>query len=268
MIDSFESYSFKLEIFANCENSTILSDGAVMFLNHLALFKCLKDSPEDMLVQFNNEIEKIFAGLRQVVSSQQCNVGKLTNHINDDIECLEHALKHLLKEFVENGLDNLSHCKKSDFGPVMWRLQNFANTMASIANTILNDTCLFNDEVIHSMTILSIVFNHCLTVALGSTTTMAALINTKTKRVPRLLNTCLHSMDSALILLTNSIRSVAIDCESTLRELLKTVAKVSDWLSEDFEKEDGRTKGSVLTPKRIAQYLSNGFSKGLHDDFH
>lgn len=59
------------------------------------------------------------AGLRQIVSNQHDSMGTITNHINDDIKCLERSFKRLLDEFLRNGVGNLALGKKTDFEPLM-----------------------------------------------------------------------------------------------------------------------------------------------------
>lgn len=115
-LNAFDIYTNKLETFANSDNITsILSETAALVLYNLDLFSKVKGTPQDVLIELNFGLPKITAGLRQVVSSLQCSIGKLTDHINDAIKLVERSLQRVLREFSINGVDKLALGRKSDF---------------------------------------------------------------------------------------------------------------------------------------------------------
>lgn len=260
MLDSFDIYSWKLRTFTDF-NSTILPNAAVTLLSNLGLLNVLKNTPENMLHAFDKVVPKISAGLRHIVSSLHNSIGKLTDNINDDIKCLERSLKHLSKDFVENGVENLCVGKKTDFEPSIKCIHKLANTIASIAGTVLNDCSLSTYDVYESLTILTIILTHCFVIVQGTNTTIATIVHSNKKRIPPALKRCLSSMDTLIVGLTDSIRLLTDICVVNFRGLLANLVSLNLLLNETLEDVFGIVKGVTLTAEVITQHLSHGITK-------
>lgn len=267
MLNAVDVYLYQLETFANSENATlasILPDRAALFLNNLGLVAKMKEAhpgtPENMLIEFAKVLPVLSAGLRQIVSSLQCSIGKLTNNINDNIKSLERSLQHILQEFLNNGVKNLALGKKTDFEPVIKCLQKLANTIAVIADAILNDSTLATDDVYESVTILTLILTHCFVVVQSIDSTIATIVHTTKKYVPDRLNSCLSSIDPMITGFANSIRSVTTVCAETLRRLLTNLVSLTNSLDVTLKEVFGLVNGVTLTVGRISQDLSYGVS--------
>ncbi|XP_037042521.1 uncharacterized protein LOC119078896 [Bradysia coprophila] len=260
LMKSFEVYTLRLGDLANYENSTILSSSAAMMLNTLGLLEPLKDTPQNLLVQFKKVLPKVSLGLRQIVSMQQSNIGKLTDTINDDIKCLELSVMRILNDFLRNGIDNLSLGKKTDFEPVMKCLQNLTNKIAQISQAALNDASLSTESVDESILILAIILSHCYVFVQGTESTIAAIIHSEKKKTPPTLNSCLYSVDALIVRLTKSIQSITEVCAFTLRTLLKSLVSLNDFLNATLKNVFGLTAGAILTVQKITEGLSSGVS--------
>lgn len=265
MLQAFQVYSVKLQAFANYDNSTILSNGAHMLLNNLGLLHFLKDTPENMLLQFVIVLPRISAELRQIIS-YQWSIGKLTVNLNNDIKNLERSLNVLVKNYLKNDVTILAQGRKSDFEPTMKCLQKLSNTIAVISETILIDPDYATNEAFESMTLMSIILTHCSVMVQGVKSTLASLIHSKTNQVPHILNSYLHSADSLIVGLTDSIRSLVNITVSTLRGLLGNVVGINTLLNNTLKNVLGLTTGTILNAKKVVDNLAGGIShltKGL-----
>lgn len=260
MMESFQVYAFRLGSLANCDNSTTLSSAAVMMLNTLGLLNPLKDTPKNMLVQFDKVLPKMSAGLRQVVSSQRCNIGEITDIINDDIKCIERSVKRPLDDFLRNGVRNLALGRKTDFEPVIKCLQKLTNKIATISETALNDKSLSTESVNESITILALILSHCFVFVQGFKSTVAAIIHAEKKNIPSRLILSLDSVDAFIVRLTQSIRSITDLGIVTLRTLLSSLVSLNNFLNITLKSVFGLTTGAILTVKKITEGLSCGFS--------
>lgn len=262
MLEAFGTTSQKLEIIANFDNTTsILPERAVLLLYNFRLLNKLKDTPEKIIIEFDKALPKIAAGLRKIVSSLQCSIGKLTDYINDGIKCVERSLKHLLDEFLKsNGVEIVITDKKSNFEPVIKCLQKLANTIASIAEAILNDSSLATNDVLESMTILTLILAHCFVFVQGTKSTMGTVIHSRKKFIPKALNECLHSVDPLLVGFIDSIRLVTDVSAKTVRVLLKSVVNLITLLDATLKEVFGFVKGVTLTVEKITKHLSYGVS--------
>lgn len=195
----------------------------------------------------------------------QCSLGQVTNYINDAIKSLERSLKHLLTEFLNHGVENLSLGKKTDFEPVMKSLQTLTNTIALIAETILNDSSLATDDVYESVTLLTLILTHCLAIVQGTKVTIATIIHSRKKYIPDTINSCLHSMDNLITGFSDSIRLVTDVCVETVRALLTTVVSLTTFLDETLKEVFGLVKGVTLTVGKITEDLSYGVSRITQD---
>ncbi|KAG4066074.1 hypothetical protein HA402_001321 [Bradysia odoriphaga] len=199
LMKSFEVYTLRLEDLATYENSTILSSSAAKMLHTLGLLEPLKDSPRNLLVQFEKVLPKISFGLRQIVSMQQSNIGRLTDTINDDIKCLERSVMRILNDFLRNGIGNL---------------------------------------------------------ALGTKSTIAAIVHSERNNIPSTLNSCLDSVDASIVHLTKTIRSINEICTVTLRTLLENLVSFNDFLNATLKSVFGLSAGAILTAHKVTQGLS------------
>ncbi|XP_037042520.1 uncharacterized protein LOC119078895 [Bradysia coprophila] len=260
MMESFKVYAFRLGHIAIYENSTLLSSSADMLLHTLALLDPLKDTPSNMLVQFEKVLPKMSAQLRQIVSSQQCSIGRLTDYINNDIKCVERWVQRLLNDFLRNGVGNLALGKKTDFEPVMKCLQKLTNKIAQISETALNDVSLSTESVNESVLILAIILTHCYVFVQGTKSTIAAIVHSESKHIPSTLNSCLDSVDASIVHLTKTIRSVNEICTVTLRTLLENLVSFNDFLNATLKSVFGLTAGTILTVHKVTEGLSSGVS--------
>ncbi|KAG4079199.1 hypothetical protein HA402_015855 [Bradysia odoriphaga] len=260
LMKSFEVYTLRLGDLANYENSTILSSSAAKMLHTLGLLEPLKDSPRNLLVQFEKVLPKISFGLRQIVSMQQSNIGRLTDTINDDIKCLERSVMRILNDFLRNGIGNLALGKKSDFEPVMKCLQKLTNNIAQISETALNDASLYTESVDESILILAIILTHCCVFVQGTESTIASIVHSERKSIPSTLNSCLHAVDAQIVGLTKSIQSITEVCAVTLRTLLGSIVSLNDFLNATLKSVFGLTAGAILTVQKTTEGLLSGVS--------
>ncbi|KAJ6648686.1 hypothetical protein Bhyg_03917 [Pseudolycoriella hygida] len=259
MLKAFDACCNQLEVFANCENTTsLLPDRAAMMLDNFALLEGLKDTPENMIIQFKKAFPKKAAGLRQIVSSLEGSIGKLTEPINDAIKCIERTLKRILDDFEMNGLRNIGLGRNADFEPVMKCLQKLANLISAIAETVLNDPALAPVDVTESLTILIIILTHCFVFVQGCESTIATcVINSRNSLIPNVIHSCLDSMDTLLIGLSDSILSLT---EVGVRILLETLVKLNELFDTILKNVFGIFAGMTLTVAKVAQDLSYGIS--------
>lgn len=260
-LNAFDIYTNKLETFANFDNTTsILSDTAAMVLNNFDLFSKVKGTPEDVLTELNKILPKMASGLRQVVTSLQGSIGKLTDHINDAIKLVERSLQRVLREFSINGVKKLALGRKSDFEPVTKCLQKLANTIALISDTILNDSTLATNDNIETVTVLTIILTHCFVLVQGTQSMIATTVHSNNKRIPDTLSSFLHSMDPILTGFADSIRLITDVCLETVRRLITNVVGLTAVLDDTLKQVFGLVTGVTLTVGKITQDLSYGVS--------
>lgn len=260
-LNAFDIYANKLETFANSDNITsILSETAAMVLYNFDLLSKIKGTPEDILIELNNILPKVGAGLRQVVSSLRSSIGSLTNRINDAIKLVERTLQRLLREFSINGVKKLALGRKSDFEPVTKSLQKLTKTIALISDTILNDSTLATNDNIESVTVLTIILTHCFVLVQGTQSMIAAAVQSNNKVIPDSLNSFLHSVDPMITGFADSIESITDVCLEAVQRLIINVVGLTAVLDETLKHVFGLVAGVTLTVGEITQDLLCGVS--------
>lgn len=148
--DQAENVMSTFEIFLNklidltTSNSTILSSSSTAILEPMSMLSKMGGSPGNLL----NESINTFP--------QLSDDGQLMTHLmNDAITDLQHSIMHLGMLFRKSGVEHFGNGlgTRADYEPVTKCAQVLMNTIALIAETMLDDCKIATPDIFESLTV-------------------------------------------------------------------------------------------------------------------
>lgn len=253
IMNAFQMYLTKLIYFTN-SNSTVLSTKSAAILEALSKLNKLHQSPTTILKETERALPKLIEDYTKIVASLSEVIGQLTIPVNDSLNDLEGSIIHFIKEFFNSSA--LGFRKKVDFKPVIKHAQVLINTIALIAETVLDECNLATPNVYESLTVLSLILIHLLISVQGVNICTQEVLYSRSLDIPVVLNVCLLPMISFAKEITDSVVSIKLPLTESIADLLTKLVELTIFLNSILDELFGVFEGVTLTVGQITQSLS------------
>lgn len=264
---ALEIYVAKLIYFAN-SNSTVLATSATAMLEAMSKCKKYEQSGLNIIKESDKVVLEIMNDFIEVVSKLSDIIGQLTCKVNDVLHDVGCALSTFMKEFIVSSLTGF--VKKVDYEPVFKQYQKLMNTIALIAETLLNKCELVTPKVEEAVTVLGLVLNWCgISVQGINSCVLDTLYEEECDVSPRVESVSM-SVEYALYQVTQSVASVVFPLTDSIKALLTNIVNITMAFNKTVKDILGVFKGVTITVGQITQNLSKtvsgtvtGVTKGL-----
>lgn len=266
-VNSLADYMKKLIFFAN-SNSTVLNSSSKAMLESLS--KCSKVGSSDFTII--DEFDKVLLGIVQdftvIVSKLSPIIGELTCPFNKALNNFGCTQTRFMDEFLMCYVGG--SVKRIDYAPVIEESQVLTNTVALIADTLLNECKSATQDVYEAVTVLTLILDFVLIVTQGIDSCAQSVTYEEESVVPEKVEICSVTLVYLVVEVTQSITAVTFPFVDSITTLLTNLVNITIQLNATLKDIFGLFKGVEITVEQITKNLSKtvsatvtGVSKGL-----
>lgn len=250
---SFEIYLSKLIYFTNT-NSTVLAPSAHALLETQRKSRKLETSGLVIIKGYNKVVLEMVKDFNEVVKKLSNIIGELTDPINDAINNVGCALSNFMTDFLKKGV---AGCKKVvDYEPVFKQFQKLMNTVALIAEILLNECELATRQVNEAVTVLTFLVEYFALATQGiNSCGQTELLEAKCS-VPKKIELLSVSFEYVLLQLTQAVESVVFPFTESIKALLTNLVNITTFLNTSLKDILGPFEGVTINVGVITKNLS------------
>lgn len=257
VLHAFDIHLTKL-ISLTKSNSTVIASSSTSLLESISKGRKLGVSGLIIIKEFDKVVLGLVEEFNGVVTKLSDIIGALTNAVNDDLIDLGYAFSKFMKEFIKSGVTGFK--KKVDYEPVLKRLQQLMNTVALIAETLLNNCELATSEVNEAVTVLTLIVNYFAVAVQGINTCYQSVLYEQECIVPQNIELCSPSFEYMLVEITQAVDSVVFPFAESMTTLLTKLVNITLFLNTALKDIFGVFKGVAITVGQITKNLAKGVS--------
>lgn len=265
---AFEMYLTKL-IYFTSSNSTVLTSSSNAILDSLSKCNKLERSGLNIVKEFHKVVLGLVEELNElVITKLSYIIGELTGPVNDALNDLGFTFSNFMREFLQSGLTGFR--KEVDYEPVLKQLQKLLNTVALIAETLLNECELANREVNEAVTVLTLICVYFTIAVQGINTCVQDVLYEQKCTISQNIESCSMSLEYVVMEVTQYVDSVTFPYTESIKALLTNLVNITLFLNGTWKQYLGVFEGAAVTVGKIKKNLSKsvfrtitGDSKGL-----
>lgn len=263
---AFEVYLSKLIYFAN-SNSTVLTSSSTSILEALSKCNKLETSGYVIIAEFNKTASGVVKDFTVIVSQLFDIIGELTYPVNNALNDFDCKMKRFTTEFL-NVADGL--VKEVDYEPVIKESQVFVNTVAFIAETLLNECKSATDDVYEAVTVLSLILSYVVIVTQGINCCAQSVWYEQKCVIPENVEKCSVTLEYLVAEVAQSVAAVTFPFIDSITPLLTSLVNLTMFLNSIFKDIFGLFTGVAITSGQITKNLlknvsGTGVPKGLNN---
>lgn len=260
---SFEIYLSKLIYFTNT-NSTVLAPSSHALLETQRKSKKLETSGWVIIEGYNKVVLEMVKDFNEVVKKLSNIIGELTDPINDALNNVGCALSNFMTDFIKKGVDD---CKKIvDYEPVFKQFQKLMNTVALIAEIVLNECELATREVSEAVTVLTFLVEYFVLATQGiNSCGQTELLKTMKCSVPKKIELLSESFEYVLLQLTQAVESVVFPFTESIKALLTNLVNITMFLNTSLKDILGPFEGVTINVGAITKNLSKNSNSAVKE---
>lgn len=252
VMNSFEIYLTKL-IYLSNSNSTLLTSSTTAILQSLSKLNKLKKSALDVIKEANEVVLKLVEEFNDITSKLSNTIGELADSFNDALNDLGCSLSTFLNEFLRSGITG--YIKKVDYEPVLRQCQKLLNTVALIAETLLNECGFATHDVYEAVTVLSLICVYFVLVVQGMNSCFQNVLYEQKLTISQNIESCSMSMDYIVLEATQSLASVTYPFNQSIKGLLTKIVNITIFINTMFKNVLGLFEGVPISVGQITQNL-------------
>ncbi|XP_037038371.1 uncharacterized protein LOC119075900 [Bradysia coprophila] len=251
---SMESLITKLLYFANT-NSTVLASSAADIFESMSKCKRLKTSCLIIISEFNKVLPRMVKDFNGVVEAKLSNyIGDVSVSFSDAVVDLSDEFSNFMGKYLQC---SASECKgKVDYKPVFKKCQRLMNTVALIAETIMNDCEPPTREHFEAVTILSLIFCYFSIAVQGINSCVQDQLYGDEHPVPKDIESISTSLDFVVVEAHQAIFTIDYPFEDKMNEMLITFVDITLAFNKAIKDILGVFEGVATTRGEILKNLS------------
>lgn len=252
-VRSFELYLTKL-IYFTYSNSTVLQSSSTALLQSLSKCKRLEKTGFNIIKEFEIVLLGLVKDLNEIVEKLSEIIGDLTCTVNDALNELGYTFSYFMKEFLK--LSTAGRRNKVSYEPVLKKLQKLMNTVALIAETLINECEEPTQEENEAVSVLELISIYFALAIQGINTCVQDVIYKEKCSVSQNIESCSVSLEYVVVEVTQSVALVTLPFTESLKAMLTNFVNITMFLNAAWKDIFGIFEGVPITVEDITKHLS------------
>ncbi len=262
-LKSFEKFVAKLIYFTNT-NSTLLSSSSTEILASLSEGNNIGQSSLNIIIELDKALLVFVKEFYDIVKKLSDAIGHLTCSINDVILDLGYAVSSFLKEFLK--CSDAQCREKTNFKPVFKQFQRLMNTVALIAETLLNGCEPYSSEVDEAMMVLTLICHYFLLTVQGINSSVQDVLYEEKSAVSENIESCSKALDFMIVQMAQAVSALVFPITKSIEELLTSLVNITMAFNTAVKDILGVFDGVGVTVGEIKRNLWNGLKHSATND--
>ncbi|KAJ6645526.1 hypothetical protein Bhyg_00732 [Pseudolycoriella hygida] len=260
-----ENVFTKFIYFAN-SNTTVLTPSSTAILETLAKCKKLGKSSLVIISEWDKVLSTVVREVKGVVSKFSKHIGTLASAFNDALACVYCAFSNFMRRFLR--CETIECKQEVNYIPLVKKYQILMNTVALIAETIVNNKCnTASPEAYEAETILILIFQYFSLTVQGINSCVQDILFRENGVIAENICALSESMNYVLLQITPAVAKVVYPFDESIQELLTTLINVTIAFNTSVKRTSvGVFKGVKITVGEIAENLFKDACEKLRKD--